>query len=353
MKVPVRIKWIVIIILASGIFSSCSENEEEQDSWQPLSLNDGWHISTAEKQGMDPVIINNLYSEAKKLDNLYSFLIVKNGYLVAEQYFNDQSVSDAEPVASITKSIVSALTGIALKEKYIVSTDQKLKDFFPEIDWESTDPKKSEITIEQVLQMRSGYPWEEVYGLIDTLRASSNWIHFLKDFQLVNDPGTKFGYSNFTAHMMGIIISRSTDESLISFARDHLFNDMGISLPYWPADASGYNYGSGDIFLTPRSLAKFGQMYLDNVVWNNAQLIPSEWVDTSLQIYSPTTYGGEILTYINKLGYGYLWWSGISGDHSIWFAWGHGGQMVVIIHDLNMVVVTTASIPPGFGDYAW
>jgi CubicO group peptidase (beta-lactamase class C family) len=128
---------------------------------------------------------------------------------------------------------------------------------------------------------------------------------------------------------------------------------MGISVPYWPADASGYNYGSGDIFLTPRSLAKFGQMYLDNGAWKNVQLIPPEWVDTSLQIYSPTTYNREILTNIKNLGYGYLWWSGVSGDHPVWFAWGHGGQLVVIVRDLNMVVVTTASIPPGFGDYAW
>jgi CubicO group peptidase (beta-lactamase class C family) len=353
MKIPIRTHWVILIVLITWIFPSCSENEDETPSWHPLDLNDGWDVSTVEGQGLDPAIIDDLYADAGKFDNLFSFLIVKNGYLVAEQYFNGRSVSDAEPVASVTKSIVSALTGIALQENYIVSINQKLKDFFPDIDWGSTDPKKSEITIEHVLQMRSGYPWEEVYGLIDTLRASTNWIHYLKDFQLVNDPGTKFGYSNFTAHMMGIIISRSADESLISFARNHLFNDMGVSVPYWPADASGYNYGSGDIFLTPRSLAKFGQMYLDNGFWNNVQLIPSEWIDASLQIYSPTTYGREILTNINKLGYGYLWWSGISGDHPVWFAWGHGGQLVVIIHDLNMVVVTTASIPPGFGDSAW
>ena len=210
MKISIRIYLIVLIIIAAWVFSSCSENDEEPDSWQPLNLNDGWQVSTAEEQGMDPVIIGSLYEEARKLDNIFSVLVVRNGYLVAEHYYNGRSVSDAEPVASVTKSIVSALTGIALKEKYIISTDQKLKDFFPEIDWESTNPRKSEITIEHVLQMRSGYPWEEVYGLIDTLRASNNWIHYLKDFQLVNDPGIKFGYSNFTAHMMGIIIARST-----------------------------------------------------------------------------------------------------------------------------------------------
>ena len=334
------------------IYSSCDKNHDEADSYQPEALDDGWPVSTAADQGIDPVVLDDIYNDAKALDNIYSLLVVKNGFLVAEKYFNGQSVYDASSIASVTKSVVSAMTGIAIEKKFI-STEQKLKDFFPEVDWDSTDPRKSDITIEQVLQMRSGYPWEEVYGLIDTLRASSNWLHFLKDFQLTSDPGTEFGYSNFTAHMMGIIISRSADESLLSFLRSNLFDDMGISVPIWPADALGYYYGSGDIFLTPRSLARFGQLYLDNGVWNNVQYIPSEWISKSLQIYSPTTYGREILTHIHNLGYGYMWWSGISGDHNIWFAWGHGGQMVVIINDLNMVVVSTASVPPGVNTEAW
>jgi CubicO group peptidase (beta-lactamase class C family) len=105
--------------------------------------------------------------------------------------------------------------------------------------------------------------------------------------------------------------------------------------------------------MIPRGLAKFGQLYLDNGVWNDIQLLPAEWVNTSLQIYSTSTYGWEILTSIRNLQYGYLWWSGTSGSHQIWFAWGHGGQLVVIVHDLNMVVVTTAACPSIFDPEAW
>ncbi len=345
--------FIFLLFILSLTYSSCDKNHDEADSYQPEVLNDGWSVSNPVYQGIDPIILNDIYNEAKALDNIYSLLVVKNGFLIAEKYFNGQSISDASSIASVTKSVVSAITGIAVEKKFISSTEQKLKEFFPEVDWDSIDPRKSDITIEQVLQMRSGYPWEEVYGYIETLRASSNWLPFLKDFQLTSDPGTEFGYSNFTAHMMGIIISRSADESLLSLLRSQLFDDMGISVPFWPTDALGYYYGSGDIFMTPRSLAKFGQLYLDNGVWNNVQYIPSEWISKSLQIYSPTTYGLEILTHIHNLGYGYMWWSGISGDHNIWFAWGHGGQMVVIISDLNMVVVSTASVPPGVDKEAW
>lgn len=291
--------------------------------------------------------------DAEKLDNLYSLLIVKNGYLIAEKYFNGFTVNEAIQTASVTKSIISALTGIAIRENVIEGTDQKLKDFFPEIAWESTDPRKSEITVEQILEMRSGYPWEEVYGYLETLSRSSNWIPFLKEFPLVHDPGTQFGYSNFTAHIMGIIIARSAKQSLLSFARDYLFDDLGISVPKWPADANGYYYGSGDIYMTPRNLAKFGQLFLDEGVWNGVQYIPSEWIKSSFQVYSSSTYGRDILTNIRTLKYGYLWWSGTSGSHQIWFAWGHGGQMVVIIHDLNMVVVATAYVPGIFDPDAW
>jgi CubicO group peptidase (beta-lactamase class C family) len=343
----------LFIIATALLLCSCTKNEEEAGSWQPADMNDGLKVSSATEQGIDPVIIEETYQEAEKLDNLYSLLVLKNGYLVAEKYFNGITAGDASQTASVTKSITSAMAGIAIREHFISGTDQKLKDFFPEIDWESTDPRKSEITVGQILQMRSGYPWEEFDGYLETLFYSSNWIPFLKQFPLIHEPGTQFGYSNFTAHIMGIIISRSAEQSLLSFARNYLFDDMGIIVPYWPKDANGYYYGSGDIHMTPRSLAKFGQLYLDYGTWNDVQLIPSYWVDSTFQIYSSSTYGREILTSIRTLKYGYLWWSGTSGSHQIWFAWGHGGQMAVVIHDLNMVVVATASVPGLFDPDAW
>jgi CubicO group peptidase (beta-lactamase class C family) len=133
------------IMLLAWLLCSCTKNEEEGYSWQPAVMNDGLKVSTAVEQGMDPVAIDSTYEEAKNLDNLYSFLILKNGYLIAEEYFNGMTVNDASSTASVTKSIISALAGIAIREKFITGTDQKLKDFFPEIDWESTDPRKSEI----------------------------------------------------------------------------------------------------------------------------------------------------------------------------------------------------------------
>ncbi len=335
------------------VFFSCSGEEVEMITWKPAELNDGLFISDAAEQGVDTVQLDRTYREALKLDNITSLLVLKNGYLIAEGYYNNLTAGDARRTASVTKSITSALAGIAIRDKLIESTDQKLMDFFPEIDWKSIDPRKSEITVEQMLQMRTGYPWEEFDGYMETLVYSSDWIPFLEEFPLLHEPGSQFGYSNFTAHMLAVIIARSAEQPLLAFARENLFDAMGISVSSWPVDEHGYYYGSGDISVTPRSLAKFGQLYLARGVWDDHQLIPSDWVDRSLSVYSDTTYGREILTHISELKYGYLWWSGTSGDHQIWFAWGHGGQMVAVVRDLNMVVVATAKYPPLFDEDAW
>jgi len=343
----------IIILIAFSLLCSCSKEEEEVYSWQPLELGDGLLISSAVEQGLDSLMLDKTYLRAQKLDNLYSLLILKNGYLVAEGYFNGLTVNDARRTASVTKSITSALTGIAIRENLILDTDQRLKDYFPEIDWESADARKSEITVEQILQMRSGYPWEEFDGYMDPLNRTNDWIPFLEEFPLMHDPGTQFGYSNFTAHMMAIIIARCADQSLLEFAREHLFDEMGISVQSWPMDRHGYYYGSGDISITPRSMAKFGQLYLDEGIWNDIQLVPAEWVERSLTIYSSSTYSGDICTHITDLKYGYLWWTGTSGNHQIWFAWGFGGQMIAIVDELDLVVVTTASVHYASEDDAW
>jgi CubicO group peptidase (beta-lactamase class C family) len=347
------VNLILLSVMALFMLYSCSKNEIVSVSWQPTLLGDGWQVSGAREQGLDSNKINNLYNEANSLDNLYSLLVIKNGYLISEKYFNGKTVTDASATASVTKSITSALAGIALNEGFIKSTDQKLTEFFPELDWESTDSRKSEITLQQLLQMRSGYPWEESDGYLNKLFTTSAWIPFLIQFPLMHDPGTQFGYSNLTAHIMGIIIARSAKTSLKSFALEYLFDYLDVTIPNWPVDAYGYYFGMGDMYLRPRHMAKFGQLYLNHGNWNNKQVIQSEWITRSLQIYSPTTYSSDIHTHIHQLGYGFLWWSGISGNYHYNFAWGHGGQMIVIIQGLNMVIVTTAAPQPGFDNSAW
>ena len=342
----------------------CSTRETAEDKpidYQPLVLAD-WNVSTPEAQGLDPGLVLSAYQKAQKLSSIYSLLIVKNGYLVAEGYFHGLGHNVAKPTASVTKSFVSSLAGIALREHILTSLDQTVTGFFPEVDWPNTDPRKSQITVRQMLQMRSGFPWEEFSGHIDRLFSTSDWIPFIEEFPLTSDPGTKFGYSNLTAHLLAIILARAADTSLLDFAQAHLFEPLGIQPGNWPRDARGYCFGSGDLALVPRDMAKFGLLFLNSGTFKGVQVIPAEWVSQSLTPVSFNVYGGmvpsrpdgRILSSFDTLDYGYLWWSSKAGSHPFHYAWGHGGQLIVLVHDLNMVVVTSADHLPGqFGDAAW
>jgi CubicO group peptidase (beta-lactamase class C family) len=353
---------LILILILIGL-AGCSTREAVEDdpgNYQPLVLSD-WNVSTPEAQGLDPGVVLSAYQRAQNLSNIYSLLIIKNGFLVAEEYFHGQAHNIANPTASVTKSFVSCLAGIALRENLLTDLDQTITGFFPEVDWPALDPRKSQITLRQVLQMRSGFPWEEFTGHINRLFSSSNWIPFIEEFPLTSDPGTEFGYSNLTAHLMAIILARAANTSLLSFAQTRLFEPLNIRPGYWPADASGYNYGSGDLCLKPRDMAKFGLLFLNAGMFNGSQIVPAEWVSKSLTPYSFNVYArggayldGKILSWFDVLDYGYLWWSSKAGAHPFHYAWGHGGQLIVLVHDLNMVVVTSADNLAGqFGETAW
>lgn len=351
---------VAVFSLLLSLVAACSSSSGSGDpdvgppDYTPTTKNDGWQIATPAGQGVDEAVLNTAYLEGQSLPNLFSLLVVKNGYLVAEGYFNGAHGDQAFDTASVTKSITSALAGIALRDNLLTSVDQKMFEFFPEIDWQQLDSRKSSITIRQMLQMRSGYPWEEFDGYLNRLLGTPERIDLLAEFPLVADPGSKFGYSNLTAHLVGVITARAANESLRSFAERSLFEPLGISVASWPTDADGYHAGSGATSFTARDMARFGQLYLDGGAYGGMQLVPAEWVQDSFASYSATTYDGDILNAIGQLEYGYLWWSGVSGSHRFNFAWGHGGQLICVLQDLDMVIVTTATGLGGqFGQDAW
>ena len=351
---------IAVLTALLSLSASCGGSSGSGDSrggvpnYTPATADDGWQVAAPAGQGVDEAALDTAYQEAQRLPNLFSLLVVKNGYLIAEGYFNGARMNHAFDTASVTKSITSALTGIALRDNLLTSVDQKLFEFFPEIAWQQLDGRKSSITIRQMLQMRSGYPWEEFDGYLDRMLNTSERIDLLAEFPLVADPGSKFGYSNLTAHLVGVITARAANESLRAFAERSLFDPLGISVASWPTDADGYYFGSGATMFTARDMARFGQLYLDGGTYGGMQLVSAEWVQDSFESYSGTTYNTDILNAISQLEYGYLWWSGVSGSHRFNFAWGHGGQLICVIRDLNMVIVTTATGLGGqFGQDAW
>lgn len=332
--------------------------ELETVSYQPLKESD-WEISTSQEQGLNPMLIAELYHEASKLETIYSLLVVKDGYLVAEKYFNEGTIDQKARLQSVTKSFTSALVGIALEKGCIEHVDQKMIEFFPELSEQISDQRKNEITIRHLLQMRAGFPWEESTQELFELLYQGFRPSTLLDVGLTHDLDTKFQYSNLSSHILAIIVARSCETDLKSFAQTHLFEPMDIKPGEWIQDWEGYYNGHGDLHLTVRDAAKFGLLYLGHGRYKGNQIVPAAWVENSLQNYSENVNSagirnGSVGRYLKNIGYGYQWWSATVDDYRFNMAWGHGGQFIFLLDEYDLILIVTSD--PMYGrhdDEAW
>lgn len=351
-----------ILILILPMLAGCGPSTEDLEAvdYTPLP-GDDWEVSTTAEQGIDPKLVAELYYKADELETIKGLLVVKNGKLIAEGYFNGGSVDEMFDRASATKSFTSALVGIALDQGCLSSVDQKMIDFFPEFAGELDDPRKEQITIQDLLQMRGGYPDEEYTPpYMEILYFSDNWHHIphLVDFPLTSEPGTEFAYSNLTSHLLGVIVTRACDTDLQSFAQQHLFSPINAEVGDWYPDADDYRLGSMGIFVKARDMAKFGSLFLHGGEYQGDQVISANWVMESLQRYSEgIKRGGETSSKYGSfrdLGYGYQWWSAKVGNHNFNYAVGHGGNYIILLDDLDMIIITTADPMHGvFGGESW
>lgn len=284
-----------------------------------------WTISTPESEGVDSnsLIKGYKYIIDNKI-NAHSLLIIRNGKIVDETYFFPYQKDDMINIHSCTKSIISALVGIAIKEGYIKSVDQKILDFFPDKKIDNMSPEKQDITIRNLLTMSAGLAVK--YPDMD-MKSSNDWIQHVMDLKMSEKPGTKFNYSDATAHLLSAILQKTTGMSTYDYADTHLFQPMGIKV-LWPADPQGINYGFGEINMTPRDMAKFGYLYLNKGKWDGKQLVPENWVKESTKRQFKTGLGDD---------YGYLWWC----PHSGFKATGLGEQVIEVLPLVNTVIVST------------
>jgi CubicO group peptidase (beta-lactamase class C family) len=329
----------VVLFVLALVGCGPSAAELAAVDYTPLPGGD-WPVSTPEERGLDAMLVAELYHDAAELERLFGMLVVKDGHLIAEGYFNEGSVGQKARLQSATKSVTSALVGIALDQGCLSSVDQKMIDFFPEVAGQITDPRKKQITVRQMLQMRAGYPWEESDPALWDGLLSGRYVPLLEGFPLISDPGTAFHYSNLTSNWLGIIVDRSCGANLRAYAQEHLFSPIGAEAGEWGTDWDGHNNGCGDLHLTARDMAKFGLLYLNDGEYEGEQIIPSDWVHDSLQTYSEHAW--DNIGRFRDIGYGYHWWSAGAGKHRVNFAWGHGGQLIVLVEELDMVVVVTA-----------
>jgi len=297
-----------------------------------------WSTSTPELQGVNPVLLADADTKIiENFPNVYSLLVVRHGYLVYGKYYNGMSEDDANPVYSVTKSVMSALTGIAKRDGLITSTDQKLSDLFPNYFTQTDDLRKNDITIKNVLTMTGGL--ESIDSDYYSYFMSPDFLSYVLQKPLTDKPGDKFVYNTGLTHFLSAIISEQAGISTKDFADEYLFSKIGISVDNWQSDNAGINIGGFGINMKPADMVKFGYLYLHNGLWDGDQVIPEEWIKESTQ--KQISAGDDV-------DYGYLFWLQTIRDSTngreffTYRAAGSGGQYIMVIPDLDMVVVITA-----------
>jgi CubicO group peptidase (beta-lactamase class C family) len=327
---------LILSIFAFWTENAVCEQQKKREYW-PTS---GWKASTPEQQGMDSakLMIADEFIQ-NRLPDAFSFLVVKNGYLVFEKYYSWGSAEKYAVVHSVTKSVTSALIGIALEKGYLKSVDQKLIEFFPEYITYESDPRKKKIRFKHLLTMSAGFEWNDRGPSMRNWYSSSNWVKSAIQLPLENNPGEVFNYNSSTSHLLSIILTKSTKTSTLDFAKKNLFEPLGIQSAFWREDPQGYHIGGFGLGLSARDLAKLGFLYLNNGYWNGQSIVPEQWVKQSteqqIQAVSHPLYG--------TFGYGFQWWVKQVDGYSSYRAWGRRGQYIVVVPELDLVIAVTSN----------
>ena len=344
-RLHVRFVSIVIIcVLFSSVSSSPQTNAQPQelecltsqtpDYWPTA----GWQQSTPEDQGMNGTYLEEMLTFCDDRNwPLTSILVIRNGYLVVEEYPDSEyNESTLFHIWDSTKSITSILMGIAIDEGYIGSVDETMVSFFPDRTIANLDSRKEAITLKHLLSMTSGLEW--VYGVDwPLIEYESDWIQFTLDKPMVHTPGETWNWNDGTPHLLSAILNSTTGMAPSEFAETHLFQPLGINNFRWDIDPHGLEIGSWGLNLTASDMAKIGFLYLNNGTWDTEQIVSADWVKNSTQAYSSGISHG---TQITIQHYGYNWW--VKPSYNAYCAAGHDGQFIWVLPDYNLVFVHTS-----------
>ena len=311
-----------------------------------------WRQADPTAVGMRAELLADLERKVTaRFQSINALLITRRGHLVFEKYFGGYSQDDTHLVASVTKSFISALVGIAIDRGFIEGVDQRVLGFFPEYAPGTHEHLKRRLTIKHLLTMTAGFQWRtgtrghELF--LDRMRRSRDWVAFILNLPVKDGSFGTFQYNSAASHLLSAIITRSTGKCAQEFAIDHVFEPLGIDLPAgnvphsysqadvfsnrgvrWPTDPQGNSAGGWGLVLRPRDMARFGLLYLNGGQWNGAQIISTQWVEDSVAPHTP--------------GYGYLWWLRDVNGVFVFSAAGRGGQHIFCVpeHDLAVVVAS-------------
>ena len=321
----------LVVFCAFTAFASGTAVAQDASSGRyqrPPRLADGWQTASADSLGVDPARLASLTQSIRAWPELgvHAILIERSGRLIYEEYFDgfderwgsgslgrrSMTRDSLHDVRSVTKSVVSALVGVAIHDGAIRSLDQPVIEWFPEYP-ELNTAERRRVTLRHVLGMTSGLEWNEDVPYNDPrndeirMTRDPNPLRYALSRPFAFDPGAEFTYNGGLTHVMGAVVSRAARTSLRDYARTKLFEPLGITEFEWLGDLAGLPAAASGLRLRPRDLAKFGSLYLHGGRWNGKQVLPAEWTTESTRRHfrfrprSGPDAGGEF-------GYSYFWW---------------------------------------------
>ena len=283
---------------------------------------------------------------------LGAFIVWRHEGIAYEHYFNGADAEQEYNIKSITKSVVSALTGIALGKKLLPDINTPVMKVFPEYNKQrSTSPNgivwfnewkryndsvRNTLTLRHLLTMQPGFEWNDFGLMVGAFINSSDPVKFTLDLPFSDTPGTKFVYCTPATSVVSAAIGNALHSDLRTFAQKNLFDPAGITSKRWDVDPMGRRVGGSESFLTARDMLRFGLLYLHKGRAGNKQIIPQAWIEESTAQQARLDYW-DILP--NANGYGYFWWRRKTNGHQTFFASGAMGQLIVVVPDLDMVIV--------------
>lgn len=305
----------------------------------PIDLSREWESASPASQNIDAGRINAAIEHARTLPRLLSLLVVRNGKLVVEEYFNGNHADSLNDVRSVTKTVVGTLVGAAIASGEISSVDTPIGTYLERV-FTELEPEKSAIRVRDLLTMSGGFLWDErtPRGYNEWL-ISGDYLGYLLERPLVSQPGQSFNYNSAAVHLLSVALALAADEPLWTFADRKLFGPLGIRRTRWEILLGNFPNGGSGIDLRPRDMAKIGALWLQGGRSANDRILPTEFVDAGTR---PAFDWWLTSDPLHNQSYGYLWWLTRDTPPSPgFFAWGFGGQFIWVAPDLDAVIVVT------------
>ena len=334
------------MILGAACGGSSPASSTTATGLTPVAASAEWPATTPEAEGLDAARLTDLVSRIRRAEfgRIESLLLVRNGRLAVEEYFGAGSASQPHTLQSVTKSVVSLLTGLAI-QKGVLRVDDPVTAFFPQYQpLADPDERKAAITVRDLLTMRSGLDWsEDPYQGSPLQRLNDcrcDWLRFVLDWRMREPPGTRWEYVSGGVILLGGLVGSATGQRLDRFADAELFAPLGVTGASWVQGLpDGLPHGGGGLFLRSRDMAKLGQLVLEEGRFQGRQLLAPEWIRESTRRVTTgvSNWAGQ------RFDYAYLWWLADDQGSDVVTAAGAQGQFIFVTLRERLVVVVTSA----------